>query len=84
VLKPNAAPATSSAFAAIFPAAAPLWFYPITLLLIGVLSLGWHIGLAQVFGSSALRDGYLRIERAINGWAGGALVALGFQRMFAR
>ncbi|WP_271103108.1 LysE family translocator [Pseudomonas tohonis] len=84
VTNPKGAAFWTSAFAAIFPVAAPLWFYPVTVLLIGALSLGWHIGLAQVFGSAALRVSYLRIERGINGSAGAALVALGLQRMLAR
>ena len=41
-------------------------------------------GLSLVFGTSALRAFYLRIERTINGCAGAALVALGVQRMFSR
>lgn len=84
VTNPKGAAFWTSAFAAIFPVGAPLWFYPVTVLLIGVLSFGWHIGLAQVFGSAALRSSYLRIERGINGCAGAALVALGLQRIFAR
>ncbi|BBP83804.1 threonine efflux protein [Pseudomonas sp. Pc102] len=84
VTNPKGAAFWTSAFAAIFPVAAPLWFYPVTVLLIGALSLGWHIGLAQVFGSAALRASYLRMERGINGSAGAALVALGLQRMLAR
>ncbi|MDH1263300.1 LysE family transporter [Pseudomonas sp. GD03944] len=84
VTNPKGAAFWTSAFAAVFPIGAPLWFYVATMVLIGSLSLGWHIGLSLVFGTSALRAFYLRIERTINGCAGAALVALGVQRMFSR
>ncbi|MEG2049350.1 MAG: hypothetical protein RR100_21070, partial [Comamonas sp.] len=72
------------AFAAIFPSAAPAWFYGATVLLVALMSLGWHLGITLVFGIPALRSGYLRIERVINGLSGAALVLLGLQRMVAR
>lgn len=84
VTNPKGAAFWTSAFAAVFPVAAPSWFYPVTVLLIGSLSLGWHVGIILVFGSSTLRAFYLRTERTINGCAGTALIALGLQRVFAR
>jgi len=84
VTNPKGAAFWTSAFAAIFPASPPLWFYAVTVVLIGVLSFGWHLGLGMVFGTARLRSLYLRIERWINGFAGGALVALGLQRIFSR
>lgn len=81
---PKGAAFWTSAFAAIFPAHPPLWFYAVTVVLIGVLSFAWHVGLGMVFGTSRLRGLYLRIERWINGVAGGALVLLGVQRIFSR
>jgi threonine/homoserine/homoserine lactone efflux protein len=53
-------------------------------LMVMLLSLGWHLGIALVFGLPALRQRYLRLERAINGVAGGALVLLGLQRVVGR
>ncbi|OLS60873.1 LysE family translocator [Pseudomonas putida] len=84
VTNPKGAAFWTSAFAAIFPAHPPLWFYAVTVVLIGVLSFAWHVGLGMVFGTSRLRGLYLRIERWINGVAGGALVLLGVQRIFSR
>lgn len=84
VTNPKGAAFWTSAFAAIFPANPPLWFYAVTVVLIGVLSFGWHIGLGMVFGTARLRGLYLRIERWINSCAGAALVALGLQRIFNR
>lgn len=81
---PKGAAFWTSAFAAIFPDAAPLWFYGATVLLVALMSLGWHLGITLVFGILPLRSGYLRIERAINGLSGAALVLLGLQRMVAR
>lgn len=81
---PKGAAFWTSAFAAVFPVAAPLWFCAVTVLLVAVLSLAWHLGITLVFGTQTLRNFYLRIERAVNGVAGGVLVALGVQRLFAR
>ena len=81
---PKGAAFWTSAFAAVFPAAAPLWFCAVTVLLVAALSLAWHLGITLVFGTQTLRSVYLRIERAVNGVAGGVLVALGVQRLFAR
>ena len=66
------------------PVAPPTWFYIATVLLVAALSLGWHWGITAVFGTQALRNGYLRIERGVNGVAGAALVGMGIQRCFAR
>ena len=84
VTNPKGAAFWTSAFAAIFPAHPPLWFYLVTVVLIGVLSFAWHVGLGMVFGTSRLRGLYLRVERWINGFAGAALVTLGVQRIFSR
>ncbi|WP_370681035.1 LysE family transporter [Comamonas sp. GB3 AK4-5] len=81
---PKGAAFWTSAFAASFPAQAPTWFYGITLLLVAVMSLSWHLGITQVFGIPALRSGYLRMERAISGLSGAALVLLGAQRAVSR
>lgn len=64
--------------------AAPAWFYAATIVLVTLLSLGWHWGITVVFGTRALRAGYLRVERGVNGLAGTALIALGIQRCLAR
>jgi threonine/homoserine/homoserine lactone efflux protein len=81
---PKGAAFWTSAFAASFPAQAPIWFYAATLLLVAVMSLSWHLGITQVFGIPVLRRGYLRMERAINGLSGAALVLLGAQRAAVR
>lgn len=84
VTNPKGAAFWTSAFAALIPLHAPAWFHVATVLLVTSLSLGWHQGITWVFGNAALRRGYLRMERAVNGLAGGALVLLGIQRLASR
>jgi len=84
VTNPKGAAFWTSAFAALFPANAPTWFCLATVVTVAVMSLAWHLGITAVFGTAALRSRYLRIERAVNGLAGGALVVLGIQRMVLR
>ena len=84
VTNPKGAAFWTSAFAALFPATAPLWFYFATVAMVAGLSLVWHLGITVVFGTQALRNGYRRIERAINGCAGAALIFLGLNRLMAR
>lgn len=81
---PKGAAFWTSVFAAAFPAQAPIWLYAATILLIAVMSLGWHLGITLLFASRPLRTAYLRLERFINGMAGGVLVGLGLHRMVAR
>lgn len=81
---PKGAVFWSSAFATLLPPGAPGWFLVTTIALVGLMSLGWHLGLTRVFGMAVLRDRYLRFERVINGVAGGALVLLGLQRAVSR
>lgn len=81
---PKAAAFWTSVFATLLPQGGPGWFFPATVLLVGLMSLGWHLGITLVFGLPALRSRYLRCERAINGSAGAALVLLGLQRVASR
>ncbi|KQP49166.1 LysE family transporter [Pseudorhodoferax sp. Leaf274] len=81
---PKGAAFWTSAFATVLPAGAPPWFLAATVALVAVLSLGWHLGITLVFALPALRDRYLRLERVVNGVAGGALVVLGLQRVAGR
>ncbi|MGB3290779.1 MAG: LysE family transporter [Burkholderiaceae bacterium] len=84
ITNPKGAAFWTSAFAALVPAQAPGWFYIVTVIMVATMSMTWHWGVSLVFGTAALRNGYLRIERAVNGLAGGALVVLGIDRMLAR
>lgn len=84
VTNPKGAAFWTSAFAALFPAQPPIWFYLATLTMVAGMSLAWHLGITVIFGTEALRSGYRRIERGINAVAGGALVLLGIQRLMAR
>lgn len=81
---PKGAVFWTSAFATLLPAASPTWFQGVVVLMVMLLSLSWHLGITLVFGLPALRQRYLRLERAINGVAGGALVLLGLQRVVGR
>ncbi|WP_326543340.1 LysE family transporter [Pseudorhodoferax sp.] len=81
---PKGAAFWTSAFAAVLPPGAPAWFLAATVVLVALLSLGWHLGITLVFALPALRNRYLRLERMVNGIAGGALVLLGMQRIAGR
>lgn len=81
---PKAAAFWTSVFATLLPHDVPGWFFAATVLLVGAMSLGWHLGIALVFGLPVLRGRYLRCERAINGGAGAALLLLGLQRVVSR
>jgi len=81
---PKSAVFWSSAFAALLPHGAPVWFLAATVLMVALMSLGWHLGITRVFALPSLRQRYLRFERAINGITGGALLLLGLQRVSSR
>lgn len=81
---PKAAAFWTSVFATLLPHDVPGWFFVATVLLVAAMSLGWHLGIALVFGLPALRRRYLRWERVINGSAGTALLLLGLQRLASR
>lgn len=80
VTNPKGAAFWTSAFAVVFPAAAPLWFYAATVLLVATLSLAWHLLITQVFCTTALRAFYLRIERGVNGVVGAGWGHISWQR----
>lgn len=81
---PKGAAFWTSAFATLLPPAAPAWFLATVVASVAVLSLGWHLGITLVFGLPSLQSRYLRLERAIDGLAGGALVLLGLHRCIGR
>jgi threonine efflux protein len=81
---PKGAAWYTSVFAAVFPAHAPGWTYPATVVMIGAISLAWHLGVTRLFASRPLRAGYLRVERGIKGVAGAALIGVGLQRAALR
>lgn len=84
VTNPKGAAFWTSAFATLLPLNASVGFHLATVAMIATLSLLWHFGITVVFGTAPLRAAYLRTERAVNGLAGGVLVALGLQRLFVR
>jgi threonine efflux protein len=84
ITNPKGAAFWTSVFATLVPAQAAGWFYPATILMVAVLSLLWHFGITVVFGAKAIRARYLRVERWVDGVAGGMLVMLGMQRIVAR
>jgi threonine efflux protein len=84
ITNPKGAAFWTSVFATLVPAQAAGWFYPATILMVAVLSLLWHFGITVVFGAEAIRARYLRVERWVDGVAGGMLVMLGVQRIVAR
>lgn len=81
---PKSAVFWTSAFATLLPQASPAWFQVVVVLMVTLLSLGWHLGITLVFGLPLLRLRYLRLERTINGMAGAALLVLGIQRLAGR
>ncbi|WP_219214312.1 LysE family translocator [Variovorax boronicumulans] len=84
VTNPKGAAFWTSAFATLMPPDAPNGFLLATTVLVGILSLAWHLGIVRVFGTRRLRAGYVRIEPLVDRVAGSALVLLGFQRIFSR
>jgi len=84
VTNPKGAAFWTSAFATMFPSNPPSWFYLATFVMVISLSLGWHMAITFVFSTPTLRNAYIRIERAVNGLAGGVLITLGIHRIVVR
>ncbi len=69
----------TSVFAATLPSHAPVWVYVSCLVIVAVLSAGWHFGLAVVFASGRAQAAFGRIRRVLAAVCGAALVGLGLR-----
>ena len=67
----------TSVFVVAFPAGAPTWMYPATLLMIMGLSLAWHLLLVTLFSRRPVRRLYLRLKRPVDRAIGAILIAFG-------
>ncbi len=67
----------TSVFASIFPTDAPSWLFVATALMIAAISAAWHIGIAFLFASRRIQDGYRSLRRPIDAICGTLLIALG-------
>ncbi len=76
---PKAGVFWTSIFATLIPPQMPLWFWGITLLLVVLLSGGWHLGLAFLFDSPKIRGFYQTLRRPIDAVCGTVLVGLGLK-----
>ncbi len=66
------------------PPHAPHWVYAAAVLLLAVLSAGWHIGLAVVFSVAPVQAGYRKAKIRIDTLIGAVLIALGVRLAVAR
>ncbi len=58
------------------PAHAPSWVYVAAVVLLALLSAGWHCGLAVVFSVAPIQAGYRRAKARIDTAIGAILVVL--------
>ena len=77
ITNPKAAAFFGSIFVVMLPAHAPGWVYGAAVLLLAVLSVGWHCGLAVVFSVAPIQAGYRKAKARIDTLVGAVLIALG-------
>ena len=77
ITNPKAAAFFGSIFVVMLPTHAPGWVYAAAVILLGLLSAGWHCGLAVVFSVTSIQAGYQRAKARIDTLVGAVLVALG-------
>jgi threonine/homoserine/homoserine lactone efflux protein len=74
---PKAAAFWTSIFGAMFPADAPFWMYPATVVLIVTICGGWYVGVAMLLSTERVQRGYDRIRRPVDAVLGMILLGLG-------
>ena len=84
ITNPKAAAFFGSIFVVMLPPHAPQWVYAAAVLLLAVLSAGWHIGLAVVFSVAPVQAGYRKAKIRIDTLIGAVLIALGVRLAVAR
>ena len=84
ITNPKAAAFFGSIFVITLPAHVPGWVYVAAVVLLAVLSAGWHCGLAVVFSVASVQAGYRRAKAKIDAAIGVVLIALGFRLAVSR
>lgn len=84
ITNPKAAAFFGSIFVVMLPAHAPAWVYAAAVVLLAVLSAGWHCGMAIVFSVAPIQAGYRRAKAKIDTAIGAVLIALGVRLAFSR
>ena len=84
ITNPKAAAFFGSIFVVMLPAHAPVWVYASAVLLLAVLSAGWHCGLAVVFSVAPIQAGYRKAKARIDTLVGAILITLGVRLAVSR
>jgi threonine/homoserine/homoserine lactone efflux protein len=84
VSNPTAAVFFGSVFSAMLPVAAPSWIYAASVVMVTLLSILWHCGIAVVFGIQPIQIAYRSMKRGIDAAAGAILVLLGLRLAVSR
>lgn len=66
------------------PVHAPAWVYAAAVLLLAILSAGWHCGLAVVFSTAPIQAGYRSAKAKIDRAIGAILIVLGVRLALSR
>jgi threonine efflux protein len=74
---PKGAAFFGSLFVTLLPAHAPTWVHCTTLLIVAGVSACWFCGIAVLFSTGRVRQGYARLRKPIDALMGVALVSLG-------
>lgn len=84
ITNPKAAAFFGSVFVVMLPPDAPDWVRVAVVLILGLVSAGWHCGLALVFSVAPIQAGYRRAKAKIDSVVGAVLVALGVRLAASR
>ena len=84
ITNPKAAAFFGSIFVVMLPAEAPGWVHVAAVLLLAILSAGWHCGLALVFSLAPIQAGYRRAKARIDTVVGAILIGLGLRLAASR
>ena len=74
---PKGAAFFGSLFVTLLPAHAPTWVHCATVLIVAGVSACWFCGIAVLFSTGRVRQGYARLRKPIDALMGVALVSLG-------
>lgn len=82
ITNPKSAVFFSSLFATLLPATAPAWVYTAVVGLAAATAFGWFALIAVAFSTPRVQAVYRRLQRAIDGLAGGLLTLIGLRLAF--
>ncbi|MBU8545070.1 MULTISPECIES: LysE family transporter [Roseomonadaceae] len=84
ITNPKAAAFFGSIFVVMLPGDAPGWVHAAAVLLLAILSAGWHCGLALVFSLAPIQAAYRRAKAGIDTVVGAILIGLGLRLAASR